>query len=93
MSSIYTALNEKISKQQQQQQQQGSDDEQKVFYFTHQPTLDQAVVNRLSHISNQTDVSTQMDEVSMIDNEKKTGRSSAISNLSNALTIHEPGML
>lgn len=88
MSSIHTTLNEKVSTQ-----QQGSDDEQKVFYFTHQLTLDQAVVNRLSHISNQTDVSTQIDKVSMIYDEKKTNRSSVISNLSNALTIHEPGML
>jgi hypothetical protein len=71
MDSIHTTLNEKVSKQQQKEKEEDSGHEQEVFYFAHQSILDQAVLNKLSRISNPTDISTQMDENSITDGEKK----------------------
>lgn len=71
-----------------EQQDSGSDDEQEIFYFAHQPTLE-PVISRLSHISNLTDVSTQKDEESIVEDEKTARRCSAVSDISNASTIHE----
>ncbi|OAD04986.1 hypothetical protein MUCCIDRAFT_108830 [Mucor lusitanicus CBS 277.49] len=68
--------------------EQQDNDEQEVFYFAHQPTLE-PVTSRLSHISNLTDVSTQKDEESILEDEKTTRRLSAVSDISNASTVHE----
>lgn len=70
--------------------EQQDNDEQEVFYFAHQPTLE-PVTSRLSHISNLTDVSTQKDEESILEDEKTTRRLSAVSDISNASTVHELG--
>lgn len=70
MDSIHTILNEKVSKQQKEKEEDFGH-EQEVFYFAHQSILDQAVLNKLSRISNLTDISTQMDENSITDDEKK----------------------
>ncbi|CEP09153.1 hypothetical protein [Parasitella parasitica] len=64
----------------------GPSDEQEVFYFGHQPILDQ-----VSHTSNLTNVSTQKDDSSAIEDEEKTIRFPSSSIGSNTSTINDLG--